>query len=150
MTLVTKTMAIMEKLKKDIGAIIEVVDSSEIHWLLGIEIRRSLHSRTIHLSQRSYIDAILSRYGFSDTKPLTIPFDPHIHLTKDQCPTTVGDIAFMRDKPYREALGALQYLSVATRLDITYAVSILARFSANPGITHWNTLKRVYAYLKYT
>ena len=101
MTLVTKTMAIMEKLKKDIGAIIEVVDSGEIHWLLGIEIRRSLHSRTIHLSQRSYIDAILSRYGFSDTKPLTIPFDPHIHLTKDQCPTTVGDIAFMRDKPYR-------------------------------------------------
>ena len=141
MTLVTKTMAIMEKLKKDIGAIIEVVDSSEIHWLLGIEIRRSLHSRTIHLSQRSYIDAILSRYGFSDTKPLTIPFDPHIHLTKDQCPTTVGDIAFMRDKPYREALGALQYLSVATGLDITYAVSILARFSANPGITHWNALK---------
>jgi hypothetical protein len=38
MTLVTKTLAIMEKLKKDIGAIIEVVDSGEIHWLLGIEI----------------------------------------------------------------------------------------------------------------
>jgi hypothetical protein len=38
MTLVTKTMDIMEKLKKDIGKIIEVVDSGEIHWSLGIEI----------------------------------------------------------------------------------------------------------------
>ena len=65
-------------------------------------------------------------------------------------PTTVEDIAYMRDKPYREALGALQYLSVATRPDITYAVSILARFSQNPGITHWNAVKRVYAYLKST
>ena len=60
MTLVTLTLAIMEQLKKDIGAIIEVVDSGEIHWLLGIGICRSLHSRTIHLSQQSYIDAILS------------------------------------------------------------------------------------------
>lgn len=140
----------MEKLKKDIGAIIEVVDSGEIHWLLGIEIRRSLHNRTIHLSQRSYIDAILSRYAFSDIKPLSIPFNPHLHLTKEQSPKTVEDIAFMRDKPYREALGALQYLSVATRPDITYTVSILARFLQNPGITHWNAVKRVYAYLKYT
>ena len=126
MTLVTKTLAIMEKLKTDIRAIIEVVDSGEIHWLLGIEIRRSLHNRTIHLSQWSYIDAILSRYGFSDIKPLSIPFDPHIHLTKDQSPKIVKDITFMHDKPYREALGALQYLSIATRPDIMYAVSILA------------------------
>ena len=56
----------------------------------------------------------------------------------------------MRDKPYLEALGALQYLSIATRPDITYTVSILARFSRNPGIPHWNALKRVYAYLKST
>jgi hypothetical protein len=150
MTLVTKALAIMQMIKKDIGAIIEVVDSGEIHWMLGIEIRRSLATRSIHLSQRSYIDAILSRYGFADIKPLSIPFDPHIHLTKDQMPTTVEDIAIMRNKPYREALGALQYLSVATRPDITHSVSILARFSQNPGIIHWNAVKRVYVYLKYT
>ena len=150
MTLVTITLAIMIMIKKKIRDIIEVVNQGEIHWLLGIEIRRSLSTRSIQLSQHSYIDAILSRYGFSDIKPLSIPFDPHTHLTKDQMPTTVEDIAYMRDKPYREALGALQYLSVATRPDITYAVSILARFSHNPGITHWNALKRVYAYLKST
>lgn len=89
-------------------------------------------------------------YGFSDIKPLSIPFDPHIHLSKDQMPITVEEIALMCNKPYREALGALQYLSVATQPDITFAVSILAKFSQNPGIIHWNALKHVYAYLKYT
>ena len=114
MTLVTLTLAVLEKLKKKIKELIEVVDSGEIHWLLGIEIRRNLHTRSIHLSQCSYIDAILSRYGFADIKPLSLPFDPNIHLTKDQMPTMVEDIAYMRDKPYREALDALQYLSIAT------------------------------------
>ena len=60
MTLVMLTLTVMEKLKGDIKLIIECVDAGNIHWLLGIEIRRSLHSRSIHLSQRSYIDAILS------------------------------------------------------------------------------------------
>ena len=91
MTLVTKTLAVMDQLKGSIKAILEVVDSGGIHWLLGIEIQRSLHTKSIHLSQRSYIDAILSHYGFSDIKSLTIPFDPHIHLTKDQMPTTVKE-----------------------------------------------------------
>ena len=44
MTLVTKTIAAMEELKKRIREAIEVVDSGEIHWLLGIEIRRNLHT----------------------------------------------------------------------------------------------------------
>ena len=60
MTLVTLTLAVMEQLKKKIKDIIEVVDAGEIHWLLGIEIRRSLATRSIHLSQHAYIDAILA------------------------------------------------------------------------------------------
>ncbi|KAF8623821.1 hypothetical protein AX17_007280 [Amanita inopinata Kibby_2008] len=54
----------------------------------------------------------------------------------------------MQQKPYLEALGALQYASVATRPDITYTVGQLAKFSKNPGLAHWNALKCVYQYLK--
>lgn len=56
----------------------------------------------------------------------------------------------MRDKPYRQALGALMYASVSTRPDITYVVSQLARYAENPGIAHWTALKCVFAYLKGT
>ena len=60
MTLVTLIESIMAQLKMAIKAIIEVSDQGAIHWLLGIEIHRSLSSRSIHLSQQSYIDTILS------------------------------------------------------------------------------------------
>ena len=126
MTLVALTLTVLEKLKKKIKELIEVVDSGEIHWLLEIKICRNLHTHSIHLSQCSYIDAILSQYGFMDIKPLSLLFNPHNHLTKDQMPTTVEDIAYMRDKPYREALGTLQYLSIATQPNITYTVCILS------------------------
>ena len=68
--------------------------------MLGVEIRRDREKKTLQLSQRSYIDSIISRYGFSDTKPVSIPFDPHTRLSTTQSPTTVEEIAQMRDKPY--------------------------------------------------
>lgn len=150
MTLSAPPEKVMDTLKGKIKDHLEVVNSREIHWMLGIEIKRDRANRTISLTQRSYVTQILSRYGFKNIKPLSTPLNPQQILSKDQSPSTVEEIALMRDKPYREALGALMYASVATLPDITYAVSLLSRFSANPGITHWNAVKRVYTYLKGT
>ncbi|PSR82394.1 hypothetical protein PHLCEN_2v6085 [Hermanssonia centrifuga] len=73
--------------------------------------------------------------------------DPNVALSKEQCATLERQQEEMKNKPYREALGALMYASVGTRPDITYTVSTLAKFSQNPGPTHWTALKRVFAYL---
>lgn len=40
------------------------------------------------------------------------------------------------------------YLSVGTRPDISFAVSELSKFLANPGLAHWNAAVRVLRYLK--
>ena len=53
----------------------------------------------------------------------------------------------MRKVPYREAIGSLMYASVATRPDITFAVSTLSQFLENPGEAHWEAAKRVFRYL---
>ena len=37
-----------------------------------------------------------------------------------------------------------------TRLDITYSVSKLSRFTSNLGETHWKAILRVLRFLKYT
>ena len=148
MTLIAPTPTLMTQLKNNVKAEVECVDSGELSWMLGIEIKRDRTARTISFSQHAYIDQILARYHFSDLRPLTTPVDPHVSLDSSQCPTSPSEIDFMRDKPYREALGALMYASVATRPDITFAISTLARFSQNPGPTHWTALKRVFAYLK--
>ena len=52
--------------------------------------------------------------------------------------------------PYINAVGALMYLATATRPDIANAVSILARFSSNPGLQHWQAIKHLMRYLKGT
>ena len=39
------------------------------------------------------------------------------------------------------------YAAVATRPDITFAVSALSQFLENPGEVHWEAVKRVYHYL---
>src|SRR5712671_7535392 len=53
----------------------------------------------------------------------------------------------MSKTPYREAIGSLMYLAVATRPDIAFAVSTLSRFLDNPGDTHWEAVKRIFRYI---
>jgi hypothetical protein len=53
----------------------------------------------------------------------------------------------MRDVPYHEAVGALNWAALATRPDIAFAVATVAHFAANPGPAHWEAVKRIYRYL---
>ena len=102
------------------------------------------------LSQHSYIDLILRRYGFDDTKPITTPMDPNICLTSEQSPTTTEEFSKMRNIPYHEAVGSLMYASLGTCLDIMFAVQTVSRFSSKPGMAHWEAVRRIFKYLKGT
>ena len=82
-----------------------------------------------------------------DAKPLSIPMDPNISFSKNQCPTTPDDIASMRCVPYREVIGLLMYASVGTHPDISFAISTLSQFLDNLGHTHWEAVKCVFQYL---
>ena len=62
--------------------------------------------------------------------------DISFRLTPDQAPATMAEHTAMRDKPYREAVGALNWAALTTRPDIAFAVATVARFAANPGIAH--------------
>ena len=102
------------------------------------------------LSQRSYINPILQRYGFDDAKPVSTPMDVNIRLTSAQSPSTTEEFVKMRNIPYHEAVGSLMYASLGTCPDITFAVQTISRFSSKPGITHWEAVKRIFRYLKGT
>ena len=102
---------------------------------------------TVHLSQRSYIDSILRCFGLDDVKSVSTPFDTQVRLTLEQAPADAAEFAVMRNMPYREAVGALNWAALATCPDIAFAVSTVARFSANPGMAHWTAVKRIFRYL---
>ena len=70
------------------------------------------------------------------------------NLTKDQMPEPGSEEHLeMKDIPYRNLLGSLNYISEITRGDIQGAVSVLARFACNPAMVHWKALKRILIYL---
>ena len=107
----------------------------ELRWTLGMKMKRGFSRYTVPLSQQSYIENLVERLGLQDAQAVTTALTPGTILTKDQCPTTPDEINDMAGSRYREFIGSLQYASLATRPDITYAVNKLAQFLANPTST---------------
>lgn len=52
--------------------------------------------------------------------------------------------------PYREAVGCLMYLSVATRPDISFALGVASCYMESPKTAHVIAVKRIFKYLKQT
>jgi hypothetical protein len=97
----------------------------------------------ITLSQSHYVEKVLIRFGFSDCKSISTPYDPQVPLRKNE--------GLGKDQlRYSQIIGSLMYLASATRPDISYAVSRLSRYMTNPGDAHWQALERVMRYLKGT
>ena len=149
-TIAGTSITLILRFKIEIAKFVTITDLGELHWILGIEVKRVRENRQIHLSQRSYIESMLRRYGFDDIKPVSLPMETSIRLTSAQSPSTTQEIAHMRNIPYHEAVGSLMYASLGTRPDITYAVQTVSRFSKNPGPAHWEAVKRIFRYLKGT
>ena len=71
-------------------------------------------------------------------------------LSKAQCPPNAQEETEMRDIPYAELVGCIQYLVVCTRPDLAHAASQISRFMQNPGKVHWTAALRVLRYLRWT
>ena len=78
----------------------------------------------------------------SDCKPVSIPIDRSCYSI-DETETVV-------ERPYRELIGSLMYLAIATRPDIAFAVGFLSRYLDRPTEKHWQAANKVLRYLKGT
>ncbi len=85
----------------------------------------------------------------SRANPAKCPLPTDLKLGKDG-PVTPQDMEHMHHTPYREAIGSLMYLAVATHLDIAFVVLTLSQFLDNPGVLHWEAAKKVFRYILVT
>jgi len=122
----------------------------ELRWTLGIKVTRDFDKHMVSISQQSYIESLVERFGLQNAHAVTAPLIPGAIITKDQCPTTPEEAEEMGNTFYRELIGSLQYVSLATRPDITVAVNKLAQFLANLRRAHLDNALRVLRYLKGT
>ena len=79
----------------------------------------------------------------SDCKPHSTPCEMDIKKTSDE-------VNLIDSKPYREIIGNLIYVMVATRPDICYTVTRLSQDLAKPNSFHLTNAKHVLCYLKGT
>jgi hypothetical protein len=103
---------------------------------------------SVHLTQTHYIESTLKKFNCQDLIPLATPMRPNGQLVKAS--KTEIDKLDKLQVNYRSLVGALNYLSVTTRSDITFTVGCLSQFLKNPGILHWNAAVHVLRYLKGT
>lgn len=82
-----------------------------------------------------------------ESKPVTIPFPQHLKLFVNQSPITEEEKENMLHIPYASDVGSVIYGMVCSRPDLSYSMSMISRYMANPGEAHWQALKRVFKYL---
>lgn len=121
----------------------------DLHFILNMQIRRDRKEKTITLTQATYIHQLVETFNMQDAKRMLTPLPPHTSLSE------VNDDKQADDAPaelsrYRELVGSLNYIANTVRADISFAVSLLSRFLANPRIHHWNAAIHCLKYLKGT
>ena len=71
-----------------------------------------------------------------DAKSVSTPIAPHFKLSAEQYPSTNEDFEYMSGIPYSSVVGSLMYAMVCSRPDLTYAMSLVSRYTANPSKKH--------------
>jgi transposase InsO family protein len=116
----------------------------DVEYFLGSEVIRDREKKTIIITQRKYAKSIVEMAGQADAKVRSTPVDANMRLSKE------GDDLMKDNSKYAEILGMLMYLSNGSRPDLSYSVSVLARFMATPREEHWRVLIGVVRYVKGT
>lgn len=123
----------------------DIKNLGNVNYCLGIEFANTRDG--IKMNQKGYLNDILERFGMIDAKPVSTPIEPGTKLKRNDDKLIIEKF---KNLPYRELVGALMYLAVCTRPDISHAVSYLSQFNSCYDSTHWSAAKRVLRYLKGT
>ncbi|CAI7760156.1 unnamed protein product [Closterium sp. NIES-53] len=119
-------------------------DLGELRRYLGLQVTRDRARRTITLTQSHMVHQVLQRFGIMWSSPQPTPL-PTTHLLS----APLLDESVEPSGLYSELVGCLMYLMTCTRPDLTYPLSLLARYVASNRHrkVHWEAAKRVLHYL---
>ncbi|CAN6447027.1 unnamed protein product [Victoria cruziana] len=141
-------MGLLHETKKFLSTKFDMKDLGDASFVLGIQIFRDRSRDILGLSQKTYIDKVLQRYGMKDCKAGDTPVSKGDKFSLKQCPSTPIESKEMEQIPYASAVGSLMYAQVCTRPDIAFIVGMLGRYLSNPEKDHWKAVKRIMRYLQ--
>ncbi|CAB4298917.1 unnamed protein product [Prunus armeniaca] len=131
----------IEEFRRDMMEHYEMTDLGVLHHFLGMGVIQS--KQRIFLHQKKYGQKLVEKFGLKDCKIVATPLAMNEKLSKNDGSEAADE------GEYRQIVGSLLYLT-ATRPDIMFAASLLARFMHNPTKKHMGTAKRVLRYIQGT
>ncbi|CAL8135751.1 unnamed protein product [Prunus armeniaca] len=133
--------ALMMEFKTEMMRQYEMTDLGLLHHFLGLGVIQTEYY--IFLHQKKYAKTLLDKFGFKDCKAVATPFAMNGKLSTEDGSEQADEGV------YRQIVGSLLYLT-ATRPDIMFATSLLARFMHGPTRKHMGTAKKVLRYIQGT
>ena len=122
----------------------ELTQDGDFAEYLGIKFVVDKSSKTITMTQPGLINKIIKATGLENCNANKTPASTAA-LGSDP-----DGLPMKESWSYSSVVGMLLYLSTNTRPDITYAVSQVARFGANPKQSHASAVKMIVRYLSGT
>ncbi|KAG8498715.1 hypothetical protein CXB51_005041 [Gossypium anomalum] len=150
MLIAAKDKGEIRKVKAQLSEEFEMKDLGPAKKILGMEILRDRKTSKLYLSQKGYIEKLLCRFNMRSAKPVSTPLAAHFRLSSALSPQSDDEIKYMSHVPYSSAVGSLMYAMVCSRPDLSYAVSGVSRYMANPGKEHWKAVQWILRYLRGT
>ena len=120
------------------------------NWVMGFKLIKNCKEATVSIDHSLHVNTVLCQFGMDDCNTTHTPLDSGNILSVHDCPQTYEERSEMCTILYRELVGALTWIAVVSRPDISFVATYLARFNVNPRQTHWKATKHVLHYLKGT
>src|SRR5258706_4184750 len=150
MLLAGNSRELMEEAKAWLAKHFKIKDMGNPKLIVGLEVIRDEGQGTTAISQGHFIDELAVRYHQTTAPTAPTPLSSSFEFTGEGCPSTAVDKEEMAHLPYRSLVGALMYIMIGTRPNISFAVSYLSRYLINPGKWHWDQALCVLNYLRGT
>jgi len=131
----------IEQIITELNKTIKLQDLGLLNQFLGMDFIIT-NNKEVFINQHKYTSDIINKYNKQDLTPISTPVDLGVQLIKSDSKASKEDI-----KLYQQQIGALLYLALKTRPDITYAVNKCSRFMSNPNKLHFKALDRIWKYL---
>ena len=141
---VTNHTPLSNQVRNQLSRKYKLKDLGRVQHLLGWKITHSTEGITI--SQPSYIQELLDKYGLTNAKTFSSPIASEL-ITLD---TTSAKPLDENTHDYKGVIGSLRYLADSTRPDISFIVGFLSRSAHQPTTHDWKSAIRVLRYLKGT
>jgi histone deacetylase 1/2 len=139
----SSSQAATNALLKDLQSEFALKDLGDLHYFLGIEVKR-LEDGLV-LSQQQYAMEILAKAEMKNCRPISTPM-----CTSKKLSIESGEKLGPEDSSkYRSMVGALQYLTL-TRPDLSFAMNKVCQFLHAPSTVHWSAVKRILRYVRGT